>query len=86
MTCPIWTHLFSSEPKADSALFHNRICSMAGLDFCVDCYIPPRERAIPDIMISLAAPYKRAAVLLEELPHLFLVLRHYSAILSIRSA
>lgn len=85
--CPNWTHPpFSSEPKADSTLFHNRICSMPGLNFCIDCYIPPCERAIPDIMIPLAAPYKRAAVLLEDLPDFFLVLRHYSAILSIRSA
>lgn len=69
-----------------TSLLHDCVCSMTGLDFCIDRYVSFGNRAVPDIMIPFAAPHKRTPILLEYLADLFLVFCHYRAILSIRSA
>ena len=66
----------------DPALFHDGVCSEAGFNFGIDREVRVGDRAVPDIVIALAAADKTTAVFPQNLPDLLLILGHYAEILS----
>lgn len=70
---------------ADSALFQDCVSGVPRFDFCINCYATASNGAIPDVMVTLAAPNKGTAVLRKDVAHPLFVFCHYNAILSCRS-
>ena len=53
---------------------------MAGFYFVIYRKVYTGNRAVPNIMVALAVTHKRASVLMQNVPHLFLILCHYAVI------
>lgn len=74
-----------SEPIGNPALFQDSISRVPGFDFCVNRNMPPGDRAVPNIVISLAAPRKYTMIQGKDVTHPFFIFGHYKASLSRRS-
>lgn len=75
-----------SKMMIDTALLHDGVCGVTGFDFPVNGKIPIVDGAVPDVVIAFPMAYKRATVGRQDIPHLFLIFRHYRASLSCRVA
>ena len=69
----------------NAALFHDGVGGMSGLDFRIDSNVPSGDRAVPYIMVALAAPDECASVFGKHVAHLLFKLSHQAYSLSARS-
>lgn len=76
---------YKSEFVIYPALFHNRICGVAGLDFRVNGKIAVCNWTVPYIMVALSASDEMTLVFRQLIPYQLLVFRHQIATLSRRS-
>jgi len=57
-------------------LFHNFICDMSYINFSVYCEISIIYRAVPNVMIAPAMPYKIASIFSQDLPDFIFIFCH----------
>lgn len=60
----------------NTALFEDFICGMTRFNFTVYGYMAIGDRAVPNIMISLAPAFEITSIFFENLPYFFLIFRH----------
>ena len=53
---------------------------MAGFDLVIHREVDAGNGTVPNVMVTLAVTHKRASVLTQNVPHLFLVFCHYAVI------